>query len=398
MKKMSLLASFMGSILPSSKYYGAAFVPQCSLSSFRSSVRNLSIQAHDENGISRLETLQELLSLTGAPGSKHCNAPNDLHPVRIHEEPSSPQEELLQLHPHLVPIAKSKSTGYYICALRRAFADDAMYASSSNQPWPIVESTLNAPGYSLLALNSEHLMRRIACQQDFEGSQVAVNIYNSNLGQGILKDTSLDTPYAPGSVHTLGYGLSKYCLLRVGPFPDLYQEMSMTHLTKGDESSSLIAAEAANGKFTGFASTFRFYAEMLNQFPNREDETKDAARVCLRMPLSSIGSDMDDYKTVSILAGLANANDTTEDAMIRMKEMYDKIKAHEKEEESVPGGQTSLTEEQQAIQDVNDMLDQMVFQSDRDWSSIRKDIGDVYGRVSGLQDMANFVDPSRSWA
>lgn len=139
---------------------------------------------------------------------------------------------------------------------------------------------------------------------------------------------------------------------------------------------------------------------MLNKFPNREDETKDAARVCLRMPLSSIGSDVSDYVAVSILAGLANINDTSEDAMTRLKEMYDKIKAHEKEEQSATSGpgQTSLTEEQQAIEDVNDILDQMVFQSDRDWSSIRKDIGDVYGKVSGLQDMANFVDPSRSWA
>lgn len=107
---------------------------------------------------------------------------------------------------------------------------------------------------------------------------------------------------------------------------------------KGDESSSLVAAEAANGKFKGFASTFRFYAEMLNKFPNREDETKDAARVCLRMPLSSIGSDVSDYVAVSILAGLANINDTSEDAMTRLKEMYVKLKAHEKEEQSSAGG------------------------------------------------------------
>jgi hypothetical protein len=334
MKKMSLVASFMGSILPSSKY-GAAFVPQMS-SFLSSSSRNLSIQAQNEDGISRLETLKELLSLTGAPGSKYCNSPNDLSLIHLNDE--TVQEEILLLHPHLVPIAKSKSTGYYVCALRRAFADDAMYVSSSHQPWPIVESAANAPGYSLLALNSEHLMRRIACQQDFDGSQVAVNMYNQNLGQGILKDTSLDSPYVPGSVNTLGYGLSKYCLLRVGPFPDLYQEMSLAHLAKGDESSSLIAAEAANGKFTGFASTFRFYAEMLNKFPNREDETKDAARVCLRMPLSSIGSDVSDYVAVSILAGLANINDTSEDAMTRLKEMYVKLKAHEKEEQSSAGG------------------------------------------------------------
>ena len=32
--------------------------------------------------------------------------------------------------------------------------------------WPIVESSLNGPGYSLLGLNAEHLMRRIAAESD----------------------------------------------------------------------------------------------------------------------------------------------------------------------------------------------------------------------------------------
>ena len=54
----------------------------------------------------------------------------------------------------------------------------------------------------------------------------------------------MDTPYEMGSVEQLGYGLDKYVLLRVGPFPDLYETMSNQHLSKGDNKSSLIAAEA----------------------------------------------------------------------------------------------------------------------------------------------------------
>jgi hypothetical protein len=48
------------------------------------------------------------------------------------------------------------------------------------------------------------------------------------------------------------YGVDKYILLRVGPFPDLYERMAAQHAARGDEQSALIAAEANNAKFNGF--------------------------------------------------------------------------------------------------------------------------------------------------
>ena len=140
-------------------------------------------------------------------------------------------------------------------------------------------------------------MRRIACENDVAEApgRDLVSLYNTGLGNGKLAP-ALDAPYESGSVDQLGYGLDKYVLLRVGPFPDLYGQMAITHKAKGDESSSLIAAEAANGKFSGFASSFREYAKLLVSFPNREEEARDAARICLRMALPSIGLDMEHFK------------------------------------------------------------------------------------------------------
>jgi len=110
-------------------------------------------------------------------------------------------DELSELHPYLYPIAKSKSTGNFVCALRTAYAEEG----DKNNPWPIVESTLGGPGMHLLALNSEHIMRRIACEQDFAGDdKEAVDIYNDGLGQGLLKDKAFDAPYIPGDVEKLG--------------------------------------------------------------------------------------------------------------------------------------------------------------------------------------------------
>ena len=357
-----------------------------------------SLMTPTEINISRLSTLQTLLQKVGAPGSSICNTPNELQPVSEHN---------LNLHPHLYPIAKSVSNpDHYICGLRRAYADDALYESSTNAPWPIVESKVGGLGYNLLSLNSEHMMRRIVSQVDSDRdedkveSQTAdelIDLYNENLGQGSLAEKAMDVVYEKGSVTKLGYGASKYILLRVGPFPDLYEEMSSQHAARNDESSSLIAAEASNGKFTGFGSTFRFYAELLNSFPNRADETKDAARVCVRLPLPSIGMNEEDFIRVSSLAGLINNDDSGEDvsltdAMSKLEEMYEKIKTHEEEDEQ---SRANMTQEQVAIEDANKILDRVVFKSEQDWSSVRKELSEIYSNA-GLDEMASFVNPNSS--
>ena len=158
------------------------------------------------SGISRLSTLQTLLKNFGAPGSD-CTEANDLSPVVAFED--TPElvgclvgndAELMNLHPHLFPISKSQKTGNYICALRRAYADDAIYESSTDAPWPIVEARSGSPGMRLLALNSEHLMRRIACESDFAGCEKdIITIYNDGLGRGLVKDKELDVVYEHGS-------------------------------------------------------------------------------------------------------------------------------------------------------------------------------------------------------
>jgi hypothetical protein len=355
-------------------------------------VRHMSSTTSTGN-VSRVETLQTLLSKVGAPGSQVCNQPGDLEPVSAHEGVT------MNLHPHLLPIAKSQAKpDHYVCALRRAFADDAMYESSTDAPWPIVEAKIGGPGYRLLSLNSEQLMRRIAAEADGDeeisdsNAEDIISIYNQGLGKGSgVVAEAFDNIYEAGSVAQLGYGSAKFCLLRVGPFPDLYEEMSSQHSKRNDEPSSLIAAEASNSKFTGFASTFKFYAELLSSFPNREDEARDAARVCLRMPLPSIGMNTEDIVRVSQMAQLCTEGDDNVTAMKNMKDMYEKIKKHEEEDEK---GKANMTPEQVAIEDANAILDQMVFveDSERDWSSVREELGDIY-LCAGLDDMAAFVDP-----
>lgn len=336
---------------------------------------------YSSTGVSRMETFRSLLAQWGAPGSSGCASPDgDLEPVDVHVE---------DLHPLLIPIAKSKETGNVVCALK-IVSSSAEEASS--QPLPIVESKVGAPGYNLLALNSEHMMRRIACEADVAGKQEIVDLYNDELGQGKLKDSGLDSAYEPGSVEKLGYGLDKYVLLRVGPFPDLYKAMSTQHLQRNDESSALIAAEAANGKFSGFGSSYYSYAQLLSSLPNRDEEARDAARICLRLPISSSSFQTSDLQNISKIAGLSDESDDMDGTLAKMQEMYEKIRESEKEEE---GTQTagSRTPEQVALDEATYFLDRAAM-SGASWKDVRSDLAEIYEQAM-RPDMSIFVDKNR---
>eukprot|EP00980_Cylindrotheca_fusiformis_P014763 scaffold4025_cov106-Cylindrotheca_fusiformis.AAC.5 len=385
-------------------------IPPTTPTTLRKMTRRLfSVSATDVNmGVSRIETLQKLLSRHGAPGSQGCTDPNDLAPVVLltssEEEEDTPElvsslmgyDEYMNLHPHLYPLARSKTSGNLICALRRAFADDATewYENSSSAPWPIVEATMGGRGMKLLALNSEHLMRRIVCECDFTGKgSELVELYNNGLGgkTSSINDKAMDTPYEPGSVEKLGYGVDKYVLLRVGPFPDIYESLALGHAKKGDESSSLISAEAANSKISGFASTFLFYARLLATFPNRDEESRDAARICLRMPLPSIGLSDDDFREVAILGQLADESDSDVEVFAKMQRMYEKIRESEQEDPTSSHGKTP---EQMAFDEANYILDTVALTGGK-WSDVRPQLAEIYKSV-GRNDMAAFVNPKDS--
>jgi hypothetical protein len=163
--------------------------------------------------------------------------------------------------------------------------------------------------------------------------------------------------------------------------------MALQHQAKGDESSSLIAAETANGKFTGFGSTFAFYAKLLSTFPNRQEETKDAARVCLRIPIPSAGMEVDDLAQIARLSSLATEDDSPTEAIAKMSVMYEKIRQHEQDDDS----NASKTPEQIAIDEANFLLDNVALHGGR-WSDIRSKLGIIY-HSAGRDDMALFVDP-----
>ena len=337
--------------------------------------------------------LQTLLEKHWAPGSASCGkGGGDLQPVataletpELVQSLTGPDPELQNLHPYLMPIAKSTtSPDLFICAYRNPFVEE----SDKKHPWPIVEARLNGPGMRLLALNSEHLMRRIACEADAAGDTELIQIYNEGLGQGAVIDATLDVPYEAGAVEKLGYGVDKYVLLRVGAFADLYQSMAQQHAARGDEQSSLISAEAANGKLAGFGSNFLYYSQLLASFPNRGEESRDAARMCLRLPLPTIGLDLEQFRAVAVLSLAADESDTVDQALPKLAALYEKMREVESEENT--GQADGKTLEQMAIDEANGMLDRAVLKK-QSWGEVRPAVAAKF-REAGRDDFARFVD------
>jgi hypothetical protein len=181
-------------------------------------------------------------------------------------------------------------------------------------------------------------------------------------------------------------------LLRVGPFADIYENLALGHAEKGDESSSLISAEAANGKISGFASTFLFYSKLLASFPNRNEEARDAAKICLRLPLPSIGLTNDDFRDVAVLGNIADESDSIPEVMAKLQRMYEKIREYEQDED--PRAAASKTPEQTALDEANYMLDTVALTGGK-WSEVRPKLAEIYKSV-GRDDMASFVNPKLS--
>jgi hypothetical protein len=289
--------------------------------------------------------------------------------------------EIFNLHPYLYPIARSQTSGNYICAYRNP------HAESSNQPWPIVETKPGAPGMSLLSLNSEHLMRRIVCECDFGETDLdVIDLYNEGIGGNQLVDAALDKAYLHGEVTKLGYGVDKYVLLRVGPFPDLYKRLSYEHAAKGDEKSSLIAAETGSRKLPGFASTFLDYAKLLQSFPQRDEEARDASRMCLRLSLPTIGLSPENFRDVAVIGQIADSGDDLAVAMQKMQAFYNKIKEVERDEE----GQQGKSMEQMIIDEADSILDMAALEG-KAWSDVRPMLSEKL-RTVGFSDMAAFVE------
>jgi hypothetical protein len=96
---------------------------------------------------------------------------------------------------------------------------------------------------------------------------------------------------------------------------------------------------------------------------------------------------------VAVLAQIAGADDTMEEALAKLQAFYEKMKAKERDED-LAGMDSGKSGEQMAIDIANDLLDRTAL-GNAGWAEIRSDLAKVYADA-GKEAMAAFViDPSR---
>jgi Asp-tRNA(Asn)/Glu-tRNA(Gln) amidotransferase C subunit len=106
------------------------------------------------------------------------------------------------------------------------------------------------------------------------------------------------------------------------------------------------------------------------------------------MPLPSIGMTREDFRDLAVLAKLADENDTADEAMDKLADMYEKIRQHGEED---PAAQQGMTPEQATFEEANYLLDNAVLTGGK-WSDLRPKLEELYRSV-GREDMAEFVNP-----
>ncbi|CAM9460067.1 unnamed protein product, partial [Phaeothamnion confervicola] len=255
------------------------------------------------------------------------------------------------LHPLVVPLAKDKN-GDVIGLLR----------------WPTPEEDLAMPlvrcgavGLDLLASSIDHYTRRVAAEEDFRGTSTAgeaIRIANGG-------DPPPLPPYEAGAVAKLGYGVERYLLLRVGPFPDAYEWLVQQHISKGDELSALAAAERANELFRGWGRPYGSYARLLAAVGSRDMEARDAARVALRCPCWGITPDADALAEVVRIAGY--------ESMAAVRQLYTGMAADSQEGKITEG----KAPQQVALDRAAHLMDAVTF-GHSSWDGIREELAERY--------------------
>ena len=158
-----------------------------------------------------------------------------------------------------------------------------------------------------------------------------------------------------------------------------------------EETTRLISAEAANAKFPGWGSSYRFYAGLLAQGEGREMEARDAAVVCFRMPIWTVGQDVGDFGKVGKGVGVVGKNKEDDDSnvMANIDGFYERLKQKEKEE-LTHDNNDGKTERDGTLERASYLLDKTAMVG-QDWAGVREELASLYDEAGGLDDLARFI-------
>ncbi|CAN8076464.1 unnamed protein product [Agarophyton chilense] len=271
-----------------------------------------------------------------------------------------PPSKRTDLHPFLIPLTFDEESVVTTGLLRWPTAPDEMEL-------PVVQSSAGDQSLRLIAPSAKSFVTRRIASMDFAGK------YEER--DAIRSACSLALAYQNGDVDASGVGLERFLVLKVEPFPDIYEGLASFHKAKGDTQSALVTCERAANVHPGWGRAHAFHANFLLQL-GRDMEARDAARFCLQMPLWTVGS----FETVFQMAKLAGYKDPDS-----LPKIYKRLYEDERKEEMADG----KSPQQVALDRAAYLLD-VSFINNTGWESIKDDLGALYNQAE-MSDFATFV-------
>jgi len=269
------------------------------------------------------------------------------------------------LHPLVIPVAVSPTSGSHTCMLR-------MPSASKGDMLPIVETT-GQTGLRLVAPNTRSYLMRLAVEADEsadEGKKSAVIEAANSAGELYKRGEKKEK--------SPSLSLTKYILSKVGAFPDLYEELALHHLERGDQTAALVAAERSAKIQHGWGSGYRFQALLYTKL-GREKEAKDAAKLALMMPLWTLGEQVEE---VSRQAGEADVK--------AFKQKIAEMSKSTRTIEMSQGHPLEKAKEEAMLERADDIMNEVCLGTYKGWDDVRSQLAEIY-MGGGRMDLASFV-------
>lgn len=271
------------------------------------------------------------------------------------------------LHPFLIPLCVDEANNTPVGLLRWP-------TPPADFDLPVVRATRRYDGFQLelLARSAKDYIARTMATADASG--------NSEWFEQIMElgDLEADAIYKKGDVDASGFGLEKFLVLRIGPFPDVYEGLAEFHAARGDSQSALITMERACQAFPGWARSHCYHARLLSRL-NRPLEARDAARFSLQMPLWTMN---DNVQEIAELAGYQDPSS--------LPKIYRGLAEDERKGEIHEGKKP----EQVALDRAAFLLDSVVARSISEsstWRSVREELALRY-KEARMPEIARLVE------
>ncbi|KAL4422026.1 hypothetical protein ABPG77_005456 [Micractinium sp. CCAP 211/92] len=272
------------------------------------------------------------------------------------------------LHPLLIPLAQQHGSssngggGELTCLLRWPEGHQGMEL-------PVVSQARGGCQVRLLARSLDEYLHRALAEEEQHGGSGAVAAAAGPEGGALYEAGAFGRSGLPT--------LDAYLTRKAGMFPDVAERLVQAHLDKGDTMSALITGEwyMRNSHFPGWGRPFEFASQLMARV-GRGEESRDVARIALRMPWWSFA---DGFAAIRDTAGIGG---TTAEVR-RSLEEHDEMS-------NMPGMKTVIKTEKQQQMEEADWLMNSVAAGEAGWDEVRGAVADHYDDA-GLRSIADFI-------